>query len=358
MYNNLTDYNKLIFTNIDRIRDISQDLITLYRGLFTFEDIFSSENSGKTRLNRQVFHDKHELIHDDISKLNECLTESLALVREEIKTILVKYNEHEKVDLLALVFDDINFLNILKMNLGTHGIGSETKNKCLLDIKSLLFLKNKIFNFMYLLNMIDTYILDKYITKLGVEDLINSTMIFEVIDSYGLQFDELKKFDYLINNLDYANEKITSLYFLNPLLELHKRRADNFTYANVKYKTFINYDCDIVLNRTMFINTVYLENIISCFLEQSCMDLIKKELKKGKIQKEIDVTIKKNKKTIQIIVRNNGFDVKNIYKLFLSDIDNKYMLEATNLANMMKGKIDIIPIENEGMQYILTLNVK
>jgi hypothetical protein len=49
--------------------------------------------------------------------------------------------------------------------------------------------------------MFDTSIFDKYINKLGVEDLINSTIIFEVIDSYALQFEELMKFDHEIKNM-------------------------------------------------------------------------------------------------------------------------------------------------------------
>lgn len=354
----LNNYNKSISYNINEIVLILKDLTRLYTKLFNFEELFSSESNGKTRLNRQLFHDKHESIHSDVSEMNIYLTEALNVIREEIIAILEKYDEKEKVDLHTLVFDDKNFLDILRMNLTTHGVDLESKNKCLLDIKNLLFLKNKIFNLKYLLNMIDTTILDRYITKLGVEDLINSSMIFEIIDSYGLQYEEVKRFSLLVNNLDYYDEKITSLYFLNPLLELHKRRVDNFTYAKVRYKIFLNYDCDITLNKGILINKSYLENIISSFIEQSCMDLIKKELKKGKIQKEIDVAIVKNKRTLQVIVRNNGFDVKNIYKLFLSDVDNKYILEAKNLANMMNGTIDIIPIENEGMQYILTLKTR
>ena len=73
----------------------------------------------------------------------------------------------------------------------------------------------------------------------GVEDLINSTIIFEVIDSYALQFEELMKFEHEIRNIDNTNHKISDFNNFNLLLELHKRRVDNFTYANVRYKIFI-----------------------------------------------------------------------------------------------------------------------
>jgi hypothetical protein len=62
------------------------------------------------------------------------------------------------------------------------------------------------------------------------------------------------------------------------------------------------------------------------------MDVVKKELKRGKIQKHIDVKISLNKGNLQIIVKNNGFEIKNIYNLFLSDIDNKYTLRSKKFS--------------------------
>ena len=38
--------------------------------------------------------------------------------------------------------------------------------------------------------------------------------------------------------------------------------------------------------------------------------------------------------------------------------DNKYTLEAKNLATMLNGKIDIEAIENEGMQYSFIVKLK
>lgn len=218
--------------------------------------------------------------------------------------------------------------------------------------------KNKIFNLKYLVYMFDTSIFDKYINKLGVEDLINSTIIFEVIDSYALQFEELMKFNQEIRNIDNMNYKTTNFNNFNLLFELHKRRVDNFTYANVRYKIFIDYHINVNLNKAINLNSIYLENILSCFIEQSCMDLVKKELKRGKIQKHIDIKMSLKKNILEVIVKNNGFEIKNIYNLFLSDIDNKYTLEAKNLANMLNGKLEINAIENEGMQYSLTIKIK
>ena len=73
--------------------------------------------------------------------------------------------------------------------------------------------------------MFDTSIFDKYINKLGVEDLINSTIIFEVIDSYALQYEELMKFEHEIKNMNNTNYKISDFNNFNLLLELRKKRV-------------------------------------------------------------------------------------------------------------------------------------
>ena len=329
-----------------------------FNKFFNINEIFTSEIGGKTRLHRQVFNENNELIQESISRINIQLDDFLSLIRQEMRNIFAKYGEYEKTELTDLVFDDKNFIEILQLNLDTKGITKDTKQKCLKDIKKLIDLKNKIFNLKYLVYMFDTAIFDKYINKLGVEDLINSTIIFEVIDSYALQFEELMKFEHEIRNIDNTNHKISDFNNFNLLLELHKRRVDNFTYANVRYIIFIDYDIDIPLNKPIHINKIYLEHILSCFIEQSCMDLVKKELKRGKIQKHIDVKIGLHKGNLQIIVKNNGFEIKNIYNLFVSDIDNKYTLEAKNLSSALNGKLEIIAIENEGMQYSLTIKLK
>ena len=64
-----------------------------------------------------------------------------------------------------------------------------------------------------------------------------------------------------------------------------------------------------------------------------------------------------SKSNILLIVKNNGFEVKNIYNLYLSDSDNKDILEAKNLANMLGAKFEITTLENEGMQYSLNIKI-
>jgi hypothetical protein len=343
--------------DIEKISNELKILIVKYNKFFNIAEIFSSENGGKTRLNRQVFNENHEDIQPSIFEISLCLDESLTIVKDQLKEVLLLCGESQKVEVTNLIFDDENFIKMIELNLKNSLLSKELKNKYFKDINNLLNLKNRLFNLKYYLDMFNTDIFDKYINKLGVEDLINSTIIFQIIDSYALQYEELKKFEYEILNLNHKNEKITNLNNLNYILELHKRRTDNFVYANVRYKIFIDYDVETTLSKPIYLDKAYFENILSCFIEQSCIDLIKKELKKGKIQKQIEVNVLVSKSNIQIIVKNNGFEIKNIHSLFLSDVDNKTILEAKNLAYAINGKIDITPIDNEGMQYSLTIKI-
>ena len=356
MSNNNENISGVLF-DLGKISNQLKILIPKYNKFFSISEIFTSENGGKTRLNRQLFNENHEEIQPSIFEISLCLDESLSLLRVKLKEVLVLCGQNDKPELINLVFDDQNFMQMLEINLKNSFLSKEQKNKYIQDIRNLLALKNRLFNLKYFLEMFNTDIFDKYINKLGVEDLINSTIIFEIIDSYALQYEELKKFEYEINNLNHSNEKIINLNNLTSLLELHKRRTDNFIYANVRYKIFIEYDVDTTLAKPIYLNVAYLENILSSFIEQSCMDIIKKELKKGKIQKQIDVNVSVSKSNISLVVKNNGFEVKNIYNLYLSDVDNKAILEAKNLANMLNAKFEIITLENEGMQYSLNIKI-
>ncbi len=357
--NNLNDFNSLISENIENISKEIELVVALYNKFFNIQYIFTSENGGKTRLHRQVFNENHELISLHISKINFQMDEIILVVRQKLIEILSKIKDSESTQWINLVFDDANFLELFYADLNSKGLSSEIKQKYIYDIKHIISIKNRVFNWGYFIDMFDTSMLDKYLNSLGVEDLINSTIIFETINSYALQFEALKEFADEIKNLNNSNEKITDLNSINSLMELHKRRIDTFTYSNVRYRIALDYYCDIFLAKPIYLNKAYLENILSCFIEQSCLDVIKKELKKGKIQKQVDVNIVINKGILKIIVKNNGFEVRDVNSLFISDMENKYIIEAKNLANTINANLEIaVPESNEGMQYTLTMNLK
>jgi len=355
--NIVDECNEKVNHHIKNISEEIKPFRNIFNKLFVFDEILVSENGGKTKLNRQILNDQHDLIQNKILLIISELDQALDAVKEHMKVLLSECNKSSKIETINLIYDDKNFLDLLEIDLDTKVISNVSKKKLLKDVQKLSNIKNKIFNLKYLVTMFDTTIVKKYLNKLGVEDLINSTFIFELIDTFGLHFEEFKKFEYIINNFYKQREKVKDFSVLKYLLELHKRRADNYIYANFRYKISLDYNIDLDLNKKIEINIIYLENIISSFIEQSCMDLVKKEMKKGKINKLIEVNIFIQKKNIQLVVKNNGFEVKNIHTLFISDSENKYTIEAKNLATMLGAKMEVSSIVDEGMEYICTFKI-
>lgn len=355
---NLNNYKSQVSLNISKLENEILTLKQKYEKFFSISNIFSNENGGKTRLNRQLYNENHEDIQTSIMEINYILEESLGFLKEELKMLLAKYNQFEKLDLNEFLIDDKNFFELLNISLKSQVISNDLKNRYINDIKTIIDLKNRIYNLKYFIGNFDTSIFDKHINKLGIEDLINSSLIFEIIDSYALQYEELNKFEIEVFNFKKPKEKINSLKSINHLLELYKRKVDGYFYADVRYKITLDFDTNIDIKKAINLNLAYVENIISYLIEQSCMDIIKKELKKGKVQKFISILINLHKNKLDITVKNNGFEVGDVYNLFMLNSENKTIIEVKNLVNTLHGELFIETKENEGMQYSVSLDTK
>lgn len=354
---NLSDTKKAIEDSLLVISDNVSTLKVIYSEFFDFTFIFASDATGKTRLNRAFFNDNHDAINERIQIINKSLDNNIELIKEKMLFLLSK-NGFEGISLGNLVYDDSSFNELFLMDLELQTISDKEKEILISDLNELTDLKNKIFNLKYFISMFDTSNTNKYLNKLGMDDLINSKLIFELIDTYALQFEELKEFEKIINDFYNFEEETKTLSNLDSPIELIRRRVDTYVYDNVRYKIILDYNNEVKLTKEIKLSKAYLENIISNFIEQSCMDLIKKELKRGKIQKLIDISLVQTKNSIQLIVRNNGFEEKNIHMLYLAANDNKYIVEARNLARMMNAAVDVSSIDGEGMQYIFDLKIK
>ena len=106
-----------ILFDIKKISNELKILIPKYNKFFNIAEIFSSENGGKTRLNRQLFNENHEGIQPSIFEISLCLDESLSLLRVKLKEVLVLCGQNDKSELINLVFDDQNFMQMLEINL-------------------------------------------------------------------------------------------------------------------------------------------------------------------------------------------------------------------------------------------------
>ena len=143
---NLKDYKSQIFSNVSKIENEILILKKKYEKFFSIDTIFSNENGGKTRLNRQLYNENHEDIQASIMEINYILEESLGYLKEELKILLAKYNQFEKLDLSEFLIDDKNFFELLGISLKNQVIGVELKKIYINDIKTVIDLKNKINN--------------------------------------------------------------------------------------------------------------------------------------------------------------------------------------------------------------------
>lgn len=355
---NKTNHTEQTILNISKLEDKITVLKNHYDKFFDISNIFSNENGGKTRLNRQLYNETHEDIQEVIKGINSIINSSLEYLKEELKMLFAKYNQFEKLDLSQFLIDDQNLFELLNISLKNQNLSSDLKNRYTNDIKTIINLKNKIFNIKYFISSFDTVSINKFIDKFSIEELINSSLIFEVIDTYALKYEELLLFEKEVLNFKKSNNKISSLEPINNLLVINKRLVDSYFYADTRYKISLDYDTNLKLKKVINFNLAYFSNIVSNLIEQSCMDIIKKELKKGKIQKFIAVVIGINKNKLEISVKNNGFEVGDIYNLFMLNEENKMVIEVKNLVNEMNGEFFIETKENEGMQYSAVFDLK
>lgn len=353
---NLDNYLNHISTNNDKISFELENLKALYSKFFSIDNIFSNENGGKTRLNRQLYSENHEDIQKSIFNLKFFFDENLTLLQERLKQLLAKFNLLSNLKLDEFLIDDKNFLDLLEVEVQKEVINKEIKSKFFSDIQRVLKQKNRVQNLQYFINVFDTTILNRHIERFTIEELINSSLIFEVIDSYALQYEELKVFDNELKNFQNPNMKYTNLNDIDNLLELHKRKLDGYYYADTRYKISLDFETNLKLPKATILNLAYIKHIIYNLIEQSALDIIKKELKKGKILKMIFVNIEIHKHSLEISVRNNGFEIGDIYSLFMLNSENKTILEVKNLVNELNGELGIESLD-DGMQYTVSLKI-
>ena len=106
----------IIFSNISKVENEIIILKNKYENFFSIDHIFSNENGGKTRLNRQLYNENHEDIQTSIMEINYILEESLSYLKEELKMLLAKYNQFEKLDLNEFLIDDKYFFELLTIS--------------------------------------------------------------------------------------------------------------------------------------------------------------------------------------------------------------------------------------------------
>lgn len=237
MDNELDDIRLALKECIYNTKDEVKKIKAFYESFFVFEKMFSTESSGKTRLNRNHYNDTHDEITNHLYQIKGYLSKFLEELRDKIVSVLDK-NGFKDIHLdKKLIYDDASFYELFMMDLELVELTDKEKNKLIENLNTLTMYKNKIYTLKYFISMFDTVSLDKYLNKLGMDDLINSKFIFELVDSYGLQFEELKKFEETLENFNNFEKETRDFSSFDVPVELIRRRVDNYVYDNIRYKS-------------------------------------------------------------------------------------------------------------------------
>ncbi len=353
--NRVEGCSKIIYFYLQQIEKNIHNIEKYYASFFIVDDIFVNDGSGKTKLNKYLFGKQNNLVTNEVIMINNMIDEALETIKKTINDVLSVHNSFEEEHLKTLFLNDVKFLKDIEDIFLSESLPKNKKENDIKVIKKLISFKNRLHNYRYYVQMFETKSLNQFINNLSLEDSINNVILFEIIDSFGLQLEELKKILKEFNDIKIEQRKINDFDFLVPSLELHKRQVQSFEYKEGKYKVFLTYNMDFKFKKKLMINIPYLENIVYTLINQSCIDLIKREYQGVKFHKSIDVSVKKVGRKIHLIVRNNGFERKHIDSLFEYEEDNKYIIETANLANDMGIELKIKTTNQEGMEYTLIL---
>ncbi|QOG11234.1 hypothetical protein [Arcobacter sp. FWKO B] len=335
-------YKIKIDASFDNIKSEFDGIEYSFTQLFDIQSVFSSDDRGKIKLSKTTFNTTHTDIQNKILMINKELQRCLDIVQNYFEKTLQNNKINKSVNIIDGTTENKKVLSMLIQEKNGKSISKELNN--------ILILKDKIVNLQFLISLFDTSFSYAQISKMTLEELINSVFIFEFIDTCSILYKNFNEFKFYIEN--FYSDFRTNDYIedIEILLELHKRNLELYSYQDIKYKIILEYNINIGDVKLKLLNKYFLQQAISLLIEQSCLDLIKKELKKGKFHKLIEINILKVKKNIRIIIKNNGFDTKEL-------IGNEYinLILCDNIANNIDIILEADTIENEGMNYILKL---
>ncbi|OCL82247.1 hypothetical protein AAW30_01532 [Arcobacter porcinus] len=353
------NFKELVDNKIVNSLDIIMRLKNNFTFLFNIDNIFSNEAGGKSRLNRDLFNQYNQKIQTDISELRKIFLDSNIVCFNEFKSILSNLNLFDSLKLNEFFIDDKILLNDLSSHLSDIKVPHKKIDEIISSIQETIDLKNRLNNLEFYLNIFDTSSLNKNLDKYTPEELINSSLIFDTINSYALLYEQLLRFDEEILNYVEENSSNSKPIFKNieKLLEVLNKRADTYYYLDNRYKISLDYDLNIETNKEITIESSIVENIIFNLIEQSCLDTIKKDIKKGKTQKQIQIFFNLKKDILEVKISNNGFEVGNIDDVIALNSENKIIIETINLLNIFNKELFIESKENEGMSYNFSLNL-
>lgn len=106
-----------IKASIVNIKEELEKIKPQYTSLFVFDNMFTTESSGKTKLNRDYYNQIHATILNHIHRIRDYLFDVLEEIRDTIVSILDQNGFKDiKLD-KNLIYDDASFHELFKMDL-------------------------------------------------------------------------------------------------------------------------------------------------------------------------------------------------------------------------------------------------
>ena len=331
-------YKKEIDSAIDTSLLLIKELELQSDCFFNFDKIFETNKIGKIKLEIKLFLNLKKIIEEKIYIINTSFENILMLIKKDIYTLL-KEADIQGFEINDIFFDDkelLDYLSNIFLQNKKNILGQET---ILLELKSLLLLKNNLLNILYLVKIVDQSHLIDNIKEIDTDILIDNSTIFDFLNILALKTKELKRLKYKLSNFYSPSILRENLNSLDNIVKIRRKDVNCYKHNDVIYKINLFYENDLQKEEYFNIDILMIENIISCLIEQSCLDIIGKDLHRGNKIKNIYLEIKNNKKSIEILCRNEG------KKLNITSEMSKNISQARNLT--LLSNIDLSISNNE-----------
>lgn len=333
---------------------LTYDLKHTYRKLFDFNNCFSTQNAGKTRINRKFYVDSTSEINKQLSLLSTTCIPINHIINQTLDLLLIQIEFKSEKEFQL----DHLFIKMIEKKIELLNKSTFVKKELFSSIQEFISLKNQFLNIGYFIERLNTFKVENYLNHLIPEELIVNKVILDFMNLLTFQLNEINKLEYTLehfNNNTYKPTKIRNInslinYFSNTMT-IYKYHENNYHFNIVFYNKLKEEEFNC--------NSFILENILSYLIEQSCIDMLNKVLQNDKSSKVLEVELLRKKNSIIFTFTNNGHHIDNLEKLIENDnqVSHKDITQIQNLAYEINGNLSITILENETNLYTLEINI-
>lgn len=319
---------------IEDIKAETEELKKIYDSFFDFNIILTSDTGSKTAVNREYIYESNQSLKESTAIINATFDEMFLSFKKYILDVIPK-KHHDSFELSSFIFDNQLFLaeisNIVK--------DDKIKNV----INNILFIKDKLYTLKYVLKKANTLAVCKKLNKMNMNELQNSQSIFKIIDHLGILANNFSDFYNRIDKFEenYADEVDLDLNFLDSIVLTEMLNLEEFIHQNRKYRFLLDYTNLSNQSKQIKLEKVYFENILSNLIEQSCLDVLKKERVSSKSDRTISIKANYIKDNLILSCTCDGIYNRNLEDNNQIDIENKALMHSKNLLDYIDGQISI-----------------